>query len=529
MDYLEGEEGDHLQATAQILEPMSVQKYLTYDNPIVTSFTNHTFVSSALFIAKTLTILPNSHICSAYFSRMSCDARGVEEPRHQLYYAPGLVSEKLASHWKEVIGEEVVRQRQYQSTQLSSVQASINSTNDAPTLSFPVTMASTNEQLLTPLQYIQSVMKDVARQFQLNKEQQRAYEIFLRPLSPILLGKSSEGYDSDNRCMYLGGPGGTGKSRVIQAIIEAFTRLQCRQQLLVCATTGVAANLIGGSTVDSLAKIKRRSGRYKENDDTEQVMNGSDCSYVVNNTWISCNFLILDEVSMLGCSKLAKISQALQKNKSNCLAFGGIHILFSGDFFQLPAIGDISLYHRSWKGKHDTKMVEIGMSLWRNIVKTTVLLTEHYRAPNPTVYEVMERLRKGALLPKDIEKIKSRVFGHPQGPNPLNEKWQDAPLITPRNNVRQAWNNQAAIRYSIQHNSSQVFISPSIDSGVQCNRNTMIWTGDHKTEMLATWNVLCIGATALVTANVAVELNMANGSKVIIREVVPHPDDKEGW
>jgi hypothetical protein len=277
-----------------------------------------------------------------------------------------------------------------------------------------------------------------------------------------------------------------------------------------------------------LAKIKRRSARYKENDDVEQAMNGSDYSYVVDNTWMNCNFLILDEVSMLGCSKLAKISQALQKNKSNCLAFGGIHVLFSGDFCQLPAIGDVSLYHRSWKGKHDAKMVEMGMSLWQNIVKTTVLLTEHYRAPNPTVYEVMERLRKGALLPKDIEKIKSRVFGHPQGPNPLDQKWQDAPLITPRNNIRQAWNNQAAIRYSIQ-NDSQVFISPSIDLGVRCNRNTMIWTGDHKTEMLATWNVLCIGATALVTANVAVELNMANGSKVIIREVVPHPEDKEGW
>jgi len=46
---------------------------------------------------------------------------------------------------------------------------------------------------------------------------------------------------------------------------------------------------------------------------------------------------------------------------------------------------------------------------------------------------------------------------------------------------------------------------------------------------MPTWNVLCIGATALVTANVAVELNMANGSKVIIRQVVPHPEDKEGW
>jgi hypothetical protein len=308
--------------------------------------------------------------------------------------------------------------------------------------------------------------------------------------------------------------------------VEAFVRLQCQEQLLVSATTGVAANIIGGSTIDSLAKIKRKSGRYKENDDTQESTDTSAYSYTVDNTWMSCNFLILDEVSMLRCTKLTKISQALQKNKSNSLAFGGIHVLFSGDFFQLPAIGDISLYHRSWKGGYNVKTVEMGMNLWRNIVKTTVLLKEHYRAPNPSVYGVMERLRQGALLPKDIKKIKSRVFGHPNGPNPFDPKWQDAPLITPRNNVRQAWNNQAAIWYSIQ-NHSQIFISPSTDFGVSCNRNMMIRTGDHKTEMLATWNVLCIGATAVVTANVAVELNMANSGKVIIREVIPHPEDTE--
>jgi hypothetical protein len=47
--------------------------------------------------------------------------------------------------------------------------------------------------------------------------------------------------------------------------------------------------------------------------------------------------------------------------------------------------------------------------------------------------------------------------------------------------------------------------------------------------MLITWTVLCINATAIVTANIAVEMNIANGSKAIIKEVVPHPDDHEGW
>lgn len=57
----------------------------------------------------------------------------------------------------------------------------------------------------------------------------------------------------------------------------------------------------------------------------------------------------------------------------------------------------------------------------------------------------------------------------------------------------------------------------------------MTWTGDHKTEMLATWNILCIGAEAIVTANIAVEMNMENDGKGIIKEIIPHPEDHEEW
>ena len=55
----------------------------------------------------------------------------------------------------------------------------------------------------------------------------------------------------------------------------------------------------------------------------------------------------------------------------------------------------------------------------------------------------------------------------------------------------------------------------------------MIWIPDSKTEFLATWNVLCIGGPVVVTANIAVELGIANGTEAIIRDVVPHPLDNQ--
>jgi hypothetical protein len=77
---------------------------------------------------------------------------------------------------------------------------------------------------------------------------------------------------------------------------------------------------------------------------------------------------------------------------------------------------------------------------------------------------------------------------------------------------------------------NQIFISPSKDTGVPANycRKEMVWTPDSKTEMLANWAMLRVGAVAVTTTNITVELRVANGTKVIIREVVPHPNDIHG-
>jgi hypothetical protein len=42
----------------------------------------------------------------------------------------------------------------------------------------------------------------------------------------------------------------------------------------------------------------------------------------------------------------------------------------------------------------------------------------------------------------------------------------------------------------------------------------MVWSLDSKTEMLATWATLCVGAVAVATTNIAVALRVANGTKV---------------
>ena len=56
--------------------------------------------------------------------------------------------------------------------------------------------------------------------------------------------------------------------------------------------------------------------------------------------WEGVDYLFIDEVSMIGSCFLCQISKALSNAKGNTSPFGGINIIFSEDFTQLPPVGD---------------------------------------------------------------------------------------------------------------------------------------------------------------------------------------------
>jgi hypothetical protein len=57
----------------------------------------------------------------------------------------------------------------------------------------------------------------------------------------------------------------------------------------------------------------------------------------------------------------------------------------------------------------------------------------------------------------------------------------------------------------------------------------MVGCPDSKTEFPVIWSILTVGSPVVMIANIAIELGIANGTEVIINEVVPHPDDRKGW
>lgn len=83
-----------------------------------------------------------------------------------------------------------------------------------------------------------------------NKEQQRAFNIVHSHLKATLAGKKPPQLQ-----MLMIGPGGTGKTVVINKITHMFAALGANDMLLKTTTSGVATTLISGTTLHYWAAL----------------------------------------------------------------------------------------------------------------------------------------------------------------------------------------------------------------------------------------------------------------------------------
>jgi ATP-dependent DNA helicase PIF1 len=129
------------------------------------------------------------------------------------------------------------------------------------------------------------------------------------------------------------GPGGTGKTYIIRKINEYCKKKNIKMS--IAAMTGKAASIIDGArTLHSLLGL-RLGKRTVEEYVTEIEGN----KWKLSN-WKRIKILVIDEISMLGMSlfdKIDKIARIIRKCEK---PFGGIQVIGSGDFLQLPPIKD---------------------------------------------------------------------------------------------------------------------------------------------------------------------------------------------
>ncbi|THU94165.1 hypothetical protein K435DRAFT_668921, partial [Dendrothele bispora CBS 962.96] len=162
-----------------------------------------------------------------------------------------------------------------------SGESSVSLNGDAPSTS---AVCSTADR--------EAFLKSVIERFTLNTEQERAFRI---------VADHSLQQGSPQLRMLLHGPGGTGKSHVIHALTEFFRIQGQERRLRLASFTGVAARNINGLTLHSACNLSHFGNGSKANLAKHELVS----------MWEGVDYLFVDEISMVGCSLLAEISEAL--------------------------------------------------------------------------------------------------------------------------------------------------------------------------------------------------------------------------
>jgi ATP-dependent DNA helicase PIF1 len=189
----------------------------------------------------------------------------------------------------------------------------------------------------------------------------------------------------ERKNIFITGPGGTGKTAIIRHIhSDAYKR---GINIQVCALTGCAAVLLQckAKTVHSWAGIGLG------NAPTEQIITKIIKNKYAKVAWKTTDILIIDEVSMMS-KKLFELLDTVGKAvRRNSKPFGGIQLLFSGDFYQLPPVGN--------KDDPETTQFCFESPLWFDTfsVKNHVNLNKIFRQNDPIYQRILNQLREGRL------------------------------------------------------------------------------------------------------------------------------------
>lgn len=276
-----------------------------------------------------------------------------------------------------------------------------------------------------------------ADKWTLNAEQRRAFRI---------VAEHSLKTNADPVRMFLGGFGGTGKSRVIQALTSYFQARNQSRRLRLASFTGIAARNISGSTLHAALSLSQQKKSRPMGPKTHSDLMAM---------WEGVDYLLIDEISMVGCKLLARVSEALIIAKGIAAAFGGMSIIVAGDFAQLPPVSEQRLY--AWVNTHSrsaaanppAQQIVIGKLLWLSF-NTVVILTEVMRqsgSTNTGFVDLLSRLREGRCTKEDFDLLNTRLLER-QHSVLDNAEWAAAPTIVYDNASKDALNVLAAKEFA---------------------------------------------------------------------------------
>lgn len=361
------------------------------------------------------------------------------------------------------------------------------------------------------------VALQVSEAWTLNKEQMKA---LLLPALFLDERRARSDDEGAQHLQYVGGEGGTGKSRVIEAMKDLFRLKDGLDTMLLTGANGNAAALIGGVTIHSavgfgFGGIKGGARLLSE----ERKLQ-----------WKKKIVVVIDEISQVGGELFLEVDNRLRAYRDDrSRPFGGIPIvLLMGDFFQFEPVRDTSLllprrkHSRGDKVEADAKQLQAHkLFLQFNVV---VILREQVRAGRcPRLRGFLQRLRRGEQTELDFQRL-CNLYNRQTQPTFTD----GLRAITPLNQDRWSLNTAAVVQWARgQGKHISIFVGKHDvegpgELGAQQLYDLLSYGDDS---LLATPGVFFYaqGMPVVLTKNQLTGLKLVNGAPFRAVEVFPDP------
>ena len=188
--------------------------------------------------------------------------------------------------------------------------------------------------------------------------------------------------------VFITGQGGTGKTELLKYIARSHY-LNREGKIGITSMTGISAILIDGVTLHSFLGIGLGNESIKIL--YEKILKNR----FIYKRWKTLEILIIDEISMMSIELLEKLETLARLIRQNNMVFGGLQLVFSGDFCQLPSINTSDFCFNS--------------EVWSKCISKTIYLTEIIRQKNIEFQELLSHIRIGILSNEDKHILLSRV------------------------------------------------------------------------------------------------------------------------
>ena len=192
------------------------------------------------------------------------------------------------------------------------------------------------------------------------------------------------------RSALLTGAAGTGKTYLLNTFIAQARKRG--KKVSVTATTGLAATHLGGNTIHSWSGIGVSD--HLPNNFFERL------SKTRRDVISKTDVLIVDEISMLHDFRLDMIDKVLRTVRENDQPFGGIQLVMSGDFFQLPPVN---------RPNEQGGGFVVYSDVWQELQPAVLYLERQYRQNDEQLLEILTALRTGDVRRSHVEALLART------------------------------------------------------------------------------------------------------------------------